>query len=76
MSNYMDNNDNAEWKVSDEKVELHVPHGDHFHKPDLTNETLDRMYNETGKAFGEAHARQHNEAHNKNATPSDSEVTQ
>ena len=55
MSDYMDNNKNSEWKVTDDKAILRVDHGNHYHDLDLTKATLEDLYNNTGKTFGDAH---------------------
>lgn len=57
MGDYLDNNSNDdwEWKVGDGKAIIEVDHGDHTHKLDLTDVTIDEISENTNQTLGDCH---------------------
>ena len=55
MTNYFDNNTNAEWHVTDDKVEIQVEHDDHTHTLDITDVDAHELADNPGQVLGDAH---------------------
>lgn len=55
MSNYFDNQDRWSWTVTDDSVTVETDHGTHTHSVDITQATINDMYENTGRTMGDAH---------------------
>lgn len=55
MSNYFDNQSRWSWSNDGNSVKVTTDHGNHVHNVDISNVTIEDMYERTGQSMGDAH---------------------
>lgn len=55
MSNYFDNQSRWSWTNDGKSVKVTTDHGSHTHTLDISNATIEDMYNNCGETMGNAH---------------------